>query len=366
VNILNTDIDSRFQEHFCKLQQVFLSITNNCNLRCKHCLYKPWLSDKDGDMPYQIASSLAFAFKKMGAIKITLLGGEPTLYGEDHDTNDLRSLVMFLKDIGYKYIRLSTNGQFEPSDDMLYTLSLFDEVSFSFDGIKEDSHDIIRGKGTFEKAYNNLLKLINLNINVHVTFTMNCFNIHDSSDGINSVNKSIEWAQKLGVKCVNFHPIFKMGISRDDWICNTYISVKDWISIYDFISRNVNDSKYLIDVRLPQRFVREDDFNSDTDYYSYCPVRLGERVEVHPNGQIQICALLKGTEYSVAKFYVEESKIRIKWTTNETNEIESHDFDSLKKHPCAIIKCKNLDYVPLCISFKPHQKEHIWNHLNMP
>lgn len=38
------EIDPKFRDYFEKrLQQVFLYITDECNLRCIHCLYKPHL-----------------------------------------------------------------------------------------------------------------------------------------------------------------------------------------------------------------------------------------------------------------------------------------------------------------------------------
>ena len=362
MKIYNVSMDSKFRNHFEGIKQVFLSVTNNCNLRCAHCLYKPWLSTTNGDMPYQIACSLAHAFKEIGAIKISLLGGEPTLYGRDSSKNDLLSLVQYLKKIGYQYIRIVTNGQFEDAKVMRSTLSLFDEVTFSFDGIRAESHDKIRGKGTFVNSLENLNKLCTSHPNIHITFTINSFNIHDRSDSVESVHAAIEWAQDLGVKCVNFHPIFKMEIERDNWIKNTNISISQWLTIYQEITCRIKAKKYSIDVRLPQRFIKKELFLKNADYYSYCPVKIGERIEIHPNGLLQICALLKGTNDHIARYTLNGSQLDITWNPDITNEICTHNFNFSNNHPCGIINTDYLDYVPLCISFKPNQNEIIWNH----
>jgi hypothetical protein len=81
---------------------------------------------------------------------------------------------------------------------------------------------------------------------------------------------------------------------------------------------------------------------------------------VHPNGIIRICSGMLGTPYGVARF----SKNKITWDDSDTNELRDHKIKSFT--PCTNqSKGKKFgDYVPLCFSFKPKQKELIWQKLH--
>lgn len=78
----------------------------------------------------------------MGASKLTLLGGEPTLY----DNKRLLEIIKYSKKIGYKYIKIDTNGIF--NKNILYKpdFHLLNEISFSLDGPSPSVNDKVRGK----------------------------------------------------------------------------------------------------------------------------------------------------------------------------------------------------------------------------
>jgi len=106
----------------------------------------------------------------------------------------------------------------------------------------------------------------------------------------------------------------------------------------------------------PQHLVKREKFDSNPEYYGFCPAKLGERVLVHPTGIIRICPGLLSTPYGVARFYND----KIVWDKGLTNELCDHEMDV--STPCTNqSKGKGFgDYVPLCFSFKPRQKELIW------
>jgi len=70
------EIDPRFKEYFKNLKQVFLYITDECNLRCIHCLYKPDLAFhlKEKEIDLETALALISDFREMGASKLTIMG----------------------------------------------------------------------------------------------------------------------------------------------------------------------------------------------------------------------------------------------------------------------------------------------------
>jgi len=347
---------SLFDEYFREIQQVFLYVTNECGLRCEQCLYKPWLKKKEFDL--ETAKALLAKFRKLGASKLSLLGGEPTRY------QHLAKLVGFSKDRGYEYVRMDTNGQFEKNLLLDIDLRKIDEISFSLDGHNSEINDEIRGNGSFGKCVANIKKAVDLGYNVNITCCIHRGNVGRDEEGRLLIERMIEFAASLGVSRINFHPLFKMGVPRDDWAGDTDILPKEWLKIYRAVRSNIEDGKYGIQVRIPQRFVTQEEFDKNPGYYGYCPVKMGERVLIHPNGQIQICALMIGTPYRVANFGVDsEKKIRIRWD-NINDEIVKGNFDLNNPTPCTNQKKEIGDLVPLCISFKPNQDEFVWERLN--
>lgn len=354
-------IDQKFKEHFCNLKQVFLYITDECNLRCIHCLYKPNLIFhlKEKDIELNTALALISDFKEMGASKLTIMGGEPTLYGASQSHIPLLCVINEAKVLGYEYVRIDTNGQFE--DELLEKddFKQLDEITFSLDGFSPEINDSVRGEGTFDKCLSNIKKAKELGYNIDVTCCAHKGLARRDSDGNLLLDLMIQFIESLGLDRINFHDLFKTGIPRDIWTANIEPSLDEYLNAYTEIQRNIKKGKYKIPVRIPQCFTTQEEFEDNPNYYGYCPAKMGERVLVHPNGIIRICSLMIGTPYGVARFYDK----KIVWDESLTNELRDHKLDV--STPCTNQdKIKHLrNLIPLCVSFKPKQKEVIWEEL---
>lgn len=353
-----TIIDHRFKTHFKDLKQVFLYVIDDCNLKCLHCLYKPDLifHRKEKEMKLDTALTLLSGFREMGASKLTILGGEPTLFGASENHEPLLTLISKANEMGYEYIRIDTNGQFEKSLLLKNDFRKLNEITFGLDGHTSEINDYIRGDGAFEKCVSNIKEAIKLGYNVDITTCIHKGLTISGRNGNLLLNEMIEFASTLGVNRINFHDLFKTGIPRDSWTGDLEPSLEEWTNAYAEIQTNIKNKKYNISVRLPQCFIAEEEFEKNSEYFGYCPAKMGERVLVHPNGIIRICSLMIGTPYGIARYYDN----KIVWDDSATNEL--YGFDLNQNTPCtnqSKSECfKNL--VPLCVSFKPSQKEFVW------
>jgi hypothetical protein len=142
----------------------------------------------------------------------------------------------------------------------------------------------------------------------------------------------------------------------DTWRGNFAPRPEDWVPVYEELAAKVRDGAFSIQVRLPQCFVSRAEFARNPSYYGYCPVKLGERVMVHPNGTIRICSNLICTAYGVATW----GEGRIGWERSNANELAKHDMDRLTPCTNRSRHKKYGDLVPLCFSFKPGQEEYVW------
>jgi len=353
---MNFEIDPRFKDHLRNLKQVFLYVTDECNLRCAQCLYKPdltfHLKEKEIELPKALA--LVSDFREMGALKLTIMGGEPTLYGNRLNHEPLTTLIAHAKTVGYEYVRMDTNGTFEPA--LLAKLGELDEISFSLDGPTAEINDKLRGTGTFKKCVSNIRKAVALGYHVDITCCLHHGLLQRGTDGRVLLDSLVDFAASLGVRRVNFHDLFKTGAPRDTWTGDWDIPLQRWLDAYAQIQSNISAGLYRIPVRIPQSFVAKREFERNPSYYGYCPAKLGERALVHPNGVIRICSLLIGTPYGIGRFYDN----KIVWDESSTNELRDHQINI--PTPCTN-QDKNRsfgDFVPLCVSFKPKQDELIW------
>lgn len=356
--IMYYQMDERFKEYFKNIRQVFLYLIDDCNLRCVQCLYKLEIgfhvSKKEIDI--EDAIKLITDLREMGATKLTLMGGEPTLYGAKNNWDSLLRLIRKSKELGYEYVRIDTNGQFDSRLLEMDDFKLLDEITFSMDGPTKEINDPIRGVGSFDKCVKNIKLALKLGYNIDITACIHKKMIERDEDGNLYLDRMIMFAQNLGINRINFHDLFKTGIPRDYFSGNIDISIEDWFEVWGEIQKNVEQGKYNIPVRIPQSFTTKEEFNRNTKYYGYCSCKLGERALIHPNGIIRVCSLMIGTPYGVAKYYDD----KIVWDESHTNELEDHDMK--KDTPCTNQNKNNKfgNFVPLCVSFKPKQNEFIW------
>jgi len=345
-----------FREYFNNLKQVFLYITDQCNLRCRHCLYKPNLTFHPCNKEIEIGTALKLisTFKEMGASKLTIMGGEPTLYDTTCGNRSLLQLISEAKRLGYEYVRIDTNGLFNSNLLLREDLNKLDEITFSLDGHTPEINDMIRGIGSFERCVDSIQTAVSLGYKVDITSCAHRGNISRDENGVLLLDNLIKFVSSLGVSRINFHPVFKMGLPRDTWIEQTDILPEQWVNARNEITQKLKEGEYTIPVRIPQRFITKDEFEQCPKYYGYCSAKSGERVLVHPNGIIRVCALLIGTPYGVARFY----NNRIVWDNSTTNELCWHQ--STKYTPCNNQQKNFGDLVPLCISFKANQDEFVW------
>lgn len=348
-------IEEKFKNYFDnKIAQVFLYLTDTCNLRCKQCLYKTELTFQleKKEIPYNQSLALIENLYSLGARKITFMGGEPTLYKQ------LPELISFAKKTGYTYIRIDTNGTFSPKLLESNSFKDLNEITFSLDGYSKEMNDKIRGDGVFEKCVNNIRLAVSKGYETHVTTCVHN-EFTKKIDGNNEeleLIKMIKFLKSLGVKKVNMHDLFKAGIPRDVWSGSIDTSVDEYMNAYKTVldfKQETNDNS----IRMPQCVTTKKEFDNNPEYYGYCSVKQYDRILAFPNGMLRVCSLMIGSPYCVG--YYDENKIY--WNETPTNEVLGHEMT-------ANTKCTNQgkgshfgkNFVPLCVSFKPKQDEPVW------
>lgn len=350
------NVSWQFEYYFDEcLRQVFLYLTDSCNLHCKQCLYKIFLK-RSMEIDVGIAIRMLKKFYYFGARKLTLIGGEPTLYDKSNGNRNLFRLIEVAKNLGYEYIRMDTNGQFHSTFFNNKSVFLLDEISFSLDGYSSSINDAVRGDGAFRRCLQNIERSICVGLKTHITSCVHSLCVK-SGNGIGYLNSFVDFASNIGVSTVNFHPVIKVGISRDAWIDSVDISPRIWLNMYRDFAPFV-DVFGGVHVRMPQRFIEREVYEQNKNKYQYCPVKLRERLLVFPDGDIKVCSFQIGQSKRVA-YYTDSC---IQWERAcDNNEILSCEVKGAGG--CCIQNVGDSELVPLCMSFKPGQSEFVWNSL---
>lgn len=184
-------------------KMLMLYVTDNCNLRCKHCFY--W---KEVDNPRN-AHSIEEIEKLTKSLKerldlLTLTGGEPFI------RKDLVDIVrLFVENNKVKRIHIATNGLLpdltvRKTNEMLALLGSHTRLTmqFSIDGF-EDAHDKVRGmKGAFQKTCETVKKLMEIHdkrLAVSVATVVHRDNFHEMKNFKDFINHELGVPMKINV-----------------------------------------------------------------------------------------------------------------------------------------------------------------------
>ena len=143
--------------------RVHLQITNQCELRCRHCS-----QDSRDAFPNELTldeiKKLFNDLVSIGTFEVNISGGEPFL------REDLLQIITYARKVGLN-VSLSTSGLFVSRVVAKKIAEVgLKRIRISLDGATEKSYDYFRGKGTYRRAIRGiktLRELFDIPIVVH-------------------------------------------------------------------------------------------------------------------------------------------------------------------------------------------------------
>jgi MoaA/NifB/PqqE/SkfB family radical SAM enzyme len=121
-------------------------VTKYCNYNCRQCFVYPLEQlekiEKTKEPTFEMLEYLIDESCKLGAQVIIPFGGEPLI------RDDIGKVIRAIKERN-RYCIMYTNGSLVP--DKIEDILLVDQLVISIDG-REETNDIIRGKGAYRKA----------------------------------------------------------------------------------------------------------------------------------------------------------------------------------------------------------------------
>lgn len=133
--------------------RVDLSITNNCNLKCKFCKQGINQTKYSNELSKEVLLSIVKQGHELGVFNWNILGeGEPLI--KANTTLEVMSLIKKYNMMG----NLTTNGTLFNEDIVKKSIHIgWDCINFSVDSADQKVHDELRGKETFKRVKNSLM-----------------------------------------------------------------------------------------------------------------------------------------------------------------------------------------------------------------
>lgn len=148
------------------LRYLLVHLTLRCNLRCKHCYVA---SSKDTSLPLETVKKIFDQMQEMQGLNVLLSGGEAMCHPNFWEINDM------LPNYNLRFEMLSNGTRITP--EVAKRLNVH-HVQISLDGM-EESHDFLRGKGTFKLAIAGIRNLIAAGKEVSISTMIHKRNIND-------------------------------------------------------------------------------------------------------------------------------------------------------------------------------------------
>ena len=264
----------RSRVHYQRFHNIYLYITERCQLRCGHCYMGDRL-ERGLVLPYEKAESIIEYFRRLGGEFITFLGGEPTLH------KDLPRMVDRAIEVGYKQVMINSNGLLERTIDHIDPKKLH-YISFSLDGATAETHNRIRGEGVYEKTVDCVRKTVSAGYSVRLLCTISQINIHEAP-------ALLTLADEIGVNMVNFH-IFSeegRGIANPEWS----LTPQEWIDFYQRLESIKHN--YRTSIWYPPTYASQDNLmRYVSEGYDGCVGCSLDRISIFPDGRCYVCSVL--------------------------------------------------------------------------
>ncbi len=268
-------------------ENLYIYVTNECNMHCKHCYLGNRLIKKEIMSLDDVFKHLKF-WRNLGASKVCFLGGEPSLYV------NLKESVTYAHSLKYEKVIINSNLSEKALNVICsYTPNEFNYIQTSLDGATKGTHELIRGKGTFDQTVKSIKSLLANGHDIRVIMTVNQWNKHEVID-------MIRLTEDLGCSLVKFHIMSEIG--NADKSLNVGISPLEWLEICKEIRNFAN-----VNIERKIRISYQPSYASHTEQdplienYKGCVGLNKERISVFPDGKCYICSFLFDSENGYAR-----------------------------------------------------------------
>jgi len=318
--------------------ELTLSLTENCNLRCKYCFVNGGESKKNLSQE-AIRSNIDYAIRKSAdenkkILRVAFFGGEPTLqFDAIKNTVDYARLQMRNSgnNTSLKF-SITTNGVC--SESVLdYMIKNRFNVTVSMDGLpmhQDLQRPLANGTGSSATVERSIKKLFSGNMQPRVRVTV-------SANSVESLPDIVRYLASIGVGAVQFEPVTESGRAlRGDTIKRP--PKEDYVKYLIKAMQIASEEKIAFEDASLSRLYKPT--------YYFCNGIGGSCRVVNPDGSISVCVEVNSKDHPANKYFIPRSQ-------EEKSLIEQNGATNLSQ------KCKECFARYICAGGCPSRNFHM-------
>ena len=314
-----------------EIKRAWITTNLSCNLRCKWC-YAFHALDNGQELPIDIAKKIVDTVDNLGARKITLIGGEPSLYSE------LFTLLRYIngKDSDIR-TGMTTNG-IMLSDRKFAEKLISHGVSgynISIKGLSENEYFSNTGNGNgFYRMLDGYRNISELTSDVIVSYVI-------VKEDTEQIDRLYEFCQEHGIKKIMIQFVKPM-VQMD---AEPIMHMEAMGRLTEYIYKNwKSDIDYTVELSFPICLIDNEVYESmhqEGRLTGGCHIRTGTGINYDINGRVIPCNHFVNLPYLPTPLLSEK----------EVMDLHNNDmFIRVKEKACAYpsLKCKTCKYWNRC------------------
>ncbi|ODS35392.1 MAG: hypothetical protein A7316_05820 [Candidatus Altiarchaeales archaeon WOR_SM1_86-2] len=300
-----------------------LEITKKCNLRCIHC-YLSAGEANDGELTLNEIKELLKSTKDSGGISVALGGGEPLLRDDCIEIIEHAASLDLL-------VSLGTNGTLidKKMAEILSELPI--KIQVSLDGASKETHDRIRGEGSFDLAVRGVDNLINEGMEKDIVIACT-----PMKPNVNEIPLIIDFALDRQIPVIQFPPLSSSGRAKKKW-GELRLSDDEMLWFWEFVSKRSKELRGKMDLLADCFSININ--NPGTPHRC----SIGTQFRVDPDGYVYPCQCFHfGSEYCLGS--IRENSLEDIVYGQRIKEIKEECF----QRPLNIDECKDCKWRNFC------------------
>ncbi|MCB2191276.1 MAG: radical SAM protein [Deltaproteobacteria bacterium] len=308
-----------------------LAITDHCNLSCRHCWPQCGPNAAAGGLEISSLRATIKNFLRLGISQLCLTGGEPLTHP------GWLGLVLFACDQPeLRSITLQTNSTLLTEREARELASIEHpgfSIQISLEGAAPASNDFIRGKGSFEAAWEGLTHLIaaGLGASTSVAFTEAQHNFHD-------IPELVIKLRELGVGGFVSHTLVIAKRARRHGLdMPTVRQYRELLARYHQNKAFRRSYEAIGNVAALEWY-------KGRDHPDHTPCQCGQQPYIDGHGQMFPCTMLPSPDYAVTGVHGKPAKE----VAEAVAAVWTRLGDLMRQRPQRIEECSVCQYVEHC------------------
>lgn len=250
-----------------RLNRIIWLLNERCNLRCKFC-YVANRFKNNRELTLEEILRILDEVVQLGVKRIDFTGGEVTL------REDLGIILEETRKRGVEIITINTNGTLL-SEKIAEILAKNDvNVYLSVDGANRETHESIRGTGTWDKIFKSAELLRSFDIAFYTVFACSKINVND-------VKGYIALSRELGSQKACIIPVLPVGRAERDVILSKEELI-DMLRQVENIAESIRFNTEIWCIPFAGLII-------SSPYVSYFGCRSLDEMDITPTGDVLVC-----------------------------------------------------------------------------